>query len=359
MALEYKSILKRVKISEVAESLDRIQRESLETEGVQVKYNLNFIVPVTSKEAGSAFKEIFESLAAFHPCRYFLIEVSDEIESLEAEIGVYETDSARGVKSTSELVRVKASYESLKALPSIIRAQRAEGLSTELLLIDKDLPQSSLGLFLPLVDKLIFDSRTINADETLLNGLLIQNLKLVDVKWAALSPWREQLREAFDRRILQNMLPHIKRVKICRNASRAQSSRAVPLTAGWIMHSLSCSLSSLGARGFECVFEDGRTLLLDLDTKVESPGYEGIVSIYLEFDMGSSKPVLSICYANGVLETSLDLDDQLMVHRKVSEEDSLVDVLKRVFTVGESMENYRDALKLALELGSLRRMYRG
>ncbi|MCB0318646.1 MAG: glucose-6-phosphate dehydrogenase assembly protein OpcA, partial [Bdellovibrionales bacterium] len=338
---------KKVNVSQIAASLKQAQDVHHNGDNLQSKFSLNFIFPCQSLAAKAVFEEVFTVLNASHPARYFLIELDDELTDIEASIAVYTTNLSEGLLNTSEIVCLKTPVSMQNAIPSIIRSQRIPGIPTELILADANLKQNSLSTYLPLVEKIIFDSRLINPNTDFFNGLLLQNLNLVDLRWAALSPWREQLREAFDRPVLMSKLSELYSIKILAKENKSCHLKASYLLAGWLMHSMGCTLSSLGSNGFECEFEDGRKIVL-LFSSVDNQNYAEISMLEFCFNSQNTNLVLNLSYQNSYLQTTIKLEDPLKVSRALAKEDAFALALKRIFSIGESMENYKEALKGAL-----------
>ncbi|MEZ4753418.1 MAG: hypothetical protein R3A13_03800 [Bdellovibrionota bacterium] len=146
MTFDLDSMLEPVEISKVSEKLNEKQQELRTEGGAALIYNINFIVPIVSKDALEKFKKVINVIGKHYPCRYFLVEILEQAKQLTAEAGVYSFGSENTNRSFSEIVRVKTSVDTLKALPSVLRAQKIEGINTELLLIDAELPVEGLKI---------------------------------------------------------------------------------------------------------------------------------------------------------------------------------------------------------------------
>jgi glucose-6-phosphate dehydrogenase assembly protein OpcA len=175
---------------------------------------------------------------------------------------------------------------------------------------------------------------------------------LVDLRWIALAPWREQVRAVFDKPPLLDRLDALEEIEIVATAPQDEWPPSLFLLAGWILDRLQLDPVACTAGSIECRRPRGGDVRVVL--RVEAGQVARVTSIVMTGREGVVVRILR----KEALETIVE-GPYSYRWSQLLDEDSSHALLERYFLVGESTANYRGALQVAQQLVQLRRAYAG
>jgi len=278
--------------------------------------NSNLVVLLSTLAAASELESYIDSFLMLHPARFFVLVPDNTLATVEAEISARCQLVGKGEHLCTEVVRLRYPQKLTAALPNIIQANLITGSPLELLLFDAAFDRAAFSLFLPMAEVVIFDSadfplQSVKATE---QSLLKSSAHLLDFKWLALGAWRDQIKLAFEKPAIAALMNKLARVELTGFSS--------PLLAGWLK-------ARLAARSIEIA--------------VGSPA--GTPSVQFTFTSGERISIVKGTDSKGQrLETVIELGSKLRFSAPYEEENHL-ELLKRYYSIGESIANYRDALR--------------
>jgi len=302
--------------------------------------------------------QFISELAMIHPSRFFLISLEPGLPSLEAQVALRCHGLSASQKVCSEVVRISCPADMLGALPGVVRANLIAGTNNELFVLDAGVNDALMKVLMGLANQVFFDSAELERRLYLISEFAAFADTLVDLTWLELEPWRQELKEAFDRPLLRGFLPALSLIKL-----EAQVPRIGPpgghlpwrlaLMAGWLISCLKLEVVGYRAGVFEAVTAAGRRVYIQtgLQTDSERCGLSALEFMFLE--PGKKEVRLSVKnQKNEVLETTVQPFEDFKSVRPLRRESRFAYV-RRYFQIGEAGFSYRDALRNALDVLSL------
>lgn len=219
----------KVDIAWIQKQLDELWKmlyqELSEGEAVTRACMSNLIVFCDNQTQSQDVENAIPSIVQMHPARVILLvgEGGTEPSGIEAFISGCYRALASGWQVCAELIKVVASANTLRRLPSVTRAQLVGDLPTTLWWASTQPPPFAGKLFFKLADmseQIIYDSigwthpskgmqamsRWVTAER---NEYVIYNLA-----WRRLKPWRSLLRQVLDPAVHPGALENVSRIRI-------------------------------------------------------------------------------------------------------------------------------------------------
>lgn len=310
--------------------------------------NGNFII-LHSSDAASP-EDLIVKLAQVHPARFFIITLDDSIAQLNAQVATQCHLVAGGVSVCSEVVRIGLARSSLAALPSVIRANRLPGKHSELLVLDKNIKASEIGLILALVDDLIIDS-PVRGNVSEIFELSKKLQSTVDVAWLQLAEWRDHLRALFDRMPAQSLLCSLSKITIEAPFKDNSPTPAALLMAGFLIARLGLELNGASSKSISLRSVAGNKVELNFVANNDDFGC-GLRS--LKF-FGKSSDRIECTRNQDSFQGQVEVGSEKFSTANPATNELTESLLFRYYAIGVSLENYPAALDRAVALDKLLR----
>jgi len=327
--------------------------------------SVNLILLAPSKEFLVPIEEAIVCLSTVHAGRIFTI-IGDETRSdIGVEIDIRLTPLSKTEEVATEVIRIVAPERLFQALPSILRAHLLSGITTELFIVEPLKNSILLNLLSPFVEECLLSSRQFENHLEEIEIIASRGAKIVDLEWIGMAAWRDQLKYIFERFGGENLPDRLESIAL---TAITNNDKVIPanalLFAGWLVNRLGLDVVAFGNGGYECRFPIGmKKQSIRLDLKVEKgPEHGTLVELSCEFTPRGglrTHTVLRMNRSNSeTLETLVDLgpggaSQFLRLSRPLDSGDTL-EYLTRYYVIGESVTNYRAALKSGIELQNLR-----
>ncbi len=325
----------------------------------------NSIILAPDKSNLAKIDEILDRFTVIHPGRIFVVIVDDAAKGIGAEISARSAPISKSDNVFSEIIRITLPSNSIQALPSIIRSNLLTGMSTELFIFDPIKGTALIETLSHLTDEIIFDSSIFDADLTLVVDFIRSGEGLVDLQWIGCAPWRDQIRALFERFSTDDLLERLAAVEI-KSISKIKDHppSASLLLGGWIVETLGLEFVSYEKSRYECRLagyskrsHEPNGFNLSFTTKEgSSSSVEEMVLSFRDVtacgDPVRSGPRRVRLVRAEALETVVEMFGSSSPLRFCCPkgEEGLLPRLERFFMIGESVKNYRGALRSALEL---------
>lgn len=312
--------------------------------------NGNFIIFRSQQDRSP--EELIVKLAQVHPARFFIITVDDSVKQLSAQVAAQCHLVAGGVSVCSEVVRIGLPHSDLLALPSVVRANRLPGKSSELLVLDSNIKQVEIEQLLPLVDDLIFDSSA-RAGVSDVYSLSRSVHSTIDVAWLQLAEWRDHLRALFDRAPAQSLLGSLTRFSIeCEFVDNYPKAGAL-LMAGFIIDRIGLRVVRGGKNEIELLSSAGSKVVLDF-VEIKEKVTCGVKALRF---LGMDKDVIECIRGKDNFESQLRVGVEKLRTSNPASDESVEAALFRYYGIGVSLGNYPAALERAVVLEKLQRQF--
>ena len=347
-------------LSKISSALDAAF-SSLDRPGEQTlrSASANCIVLVPSPQLLPSSEKAVEVLSQIRPGRFFVLICDDTATSITAQVATRCHVISKSERSCSDVVRLTSSPEQWTAVPSIVRANLVTGVVTELYLMESiaQRPFMLEGLS-SVTDLIVVDSAMFDENLSQIQSLRTVTNSIVDLEWIAGAPWRDQLRNIFERPLVAARLPALESVAVTCASGRGEQAPAVGLLfCGWLLSRLHLDPVAIGSSGYECR-GSGMVKHINFDLRIV-PG-AGPRSAIQEVLFTFSEPqggTIKLSRAE-LLETVVNLGQHYRLTRPL-EEESAISRVQRYFLIGESFKNYTESLRSGLLLESLRHGFIG
>ena len=172
-------------------------------DGLSRTLTMNFIA-VGREQAEQRFMETCGYVLDRHPCRAFLLVMSDSNEPIVARVqGTLQQHGRRGTAMVLEKIAIRGDWREFDKLPGVIRPLLVADIPVQLFWMG-DL-QERIACFTALAkmaDQAIVDSGGFRDPETDIDTLAAlrreSSAPITDITWLRLRPWRRALAEAFE-----------------------------------------------------------------------------------------------------------------------------------------------------------------
>lgn len=324
--------------------------------------NTNMILLVGGVKELERVEGLLESLSLTHPSRFFLLYSDAKLGGLETSVAAKCLLVAKSEHVCCEVVRIGVPNEkNLAEAKSVVQANLLTGMSTDLFLYYPATSLQTVDLLAPLADTLFFDSRALEREQEKINHISRMPLTLVDFEWVRLADWRDAVKAIFDRGAVMSLLPFTRSIRVVASATGGTNAASMAglLLTGWIVSRLGLQVHGYSSRsGFECKDSSGRSVKLDLLFASDSNETQPLeIAFHFERQTTHSGDPHVIMERESAdrLEISVDVGGQSFNTSRSLDSGEISNFIVRYFSVGESIANYRAALRKGLELESLRR----
>lgn len=344
-------------ISEISNALNASEVVARDGERVTPSAVRNIIIFVPNVKFRDRLEEYLDILSQIQPARYFVMYRDSKITELQASVSTRGGDDGGGIVY-SEVVRLIVPLLDFAPVAPVIRANLLPGVSTEVILSGLDkLLEEELSQIVPLGDKVIIDTGEQEGLLPTVTKLLDHGPTFVDLDWIRLSPWKDQIRLAFEYVQLKEQISQIAAI-IIKVRSGENDRKVVPsqslLLAGWIAVRLNLEVMAYGNSEFECRTSSGRVVRIRFEF-VNSTSKVSQLDFLHNFDdpsESSSNLVLSISLSELFSSQSGVCPEYRQT--AVADDLSLKSLLTRFYLQGESIRTYNAALRQASALESLK-----
>lgn len=324
--------------------------ESMEEEGKVTRFATNnLLIAVSSEKSLDEVEEFIDLLSIVHPSRFFVINAASDPKELSAEVSARCQLLGKNEHVCSEVVRLHVGAERVECIPSLLLANLITGVPTECFVFDERANTDIIDQLLLMSEAVYFDSGEFDHNVEMVHHLSSSKASLVDLQWVKLSPWREQIRIAFERADAKELVGSLKNITII---SSGESGAAAPtrLIAGWLLSKLGLEVRAAhtGLIGFK---RDGGEVRLGFEN-IKSDAPSELQEVQLEFTPGKGGNRSMRFLKGHTLDSFIEIDRPIR-HAAVLEADDKLSRMKRFFTIGESMINYPAALKRSLVIERL------
>ncbi len=300
----------------------------------------NFIILVSKKELLPTLEPLLDSFSESYPSRFFVVYFDQSLQKVEAEISARCHFYSHKERTCSEIIRFGATRELISGVSNAIRSNALGGMPSDLLVFDPGISAKDLSFFLPLIDRVIYDSSSMDTGTIAL--LSDSDITSVDLDWIRISVWRDEIKSEFGKTTLLSSLTKLSKVSIRATSPDSALPFCAKLLAAWIVNRIGLKVGEKGSSGYKCLAPDGSTIDLVIE------GCKGgdaprIDELTMSFDNGKY-----IRLKRGErLETEVSLGTSYKVSRSLRDE-SVSGCFTRFFLIGESITNYSEARATAL-----------
>lgn len=306
--------------------------------------SMSQILLARDKQSLSAKGDLVQTLSEVRPGKFFELYFLPEGTALETSVAAHCVALDKKLHMCTEFIRIGGSPAMLPAMLSIVRAHGLTGVRSELFLGDWDLDRRMVLGVVGAVDQVMFDS-TEAKDFGEVVGLVRELPSAIDLLWAGLAIWREQVRSIFEREILRAMLPNLSGITI---DCQGRAPIGAWCLAGWLLTKLGFA-GRFVKSGDELVCENikGQKLRLAVrETKEKDTG--SLTALSMEFPAGKRLGHVRF-EKREELWVSVDVGTGYSYRRRL-EDETTIGKLKKYLLIGESMTNYVRSLTLGHEL---------
>jgi len=169
---------------------------------------MNYI-GVSEKRDALRHEEMLQRVLARHPCRAFMITLDEDAETIVASVTADLRQQGKSRVMVLERISLQCSLQQIPKLPGLIRPLVVNDIPVHFYW-GAPLPQNELRLLLlgELADQTTVDSGTFTDPERDLKRVMdLPELRIVDLAWFRLAPWRRALAEAFETFEWQREMP--------------------------------------------------------------------------------------------------------------------------------------------------------
>lgn len=336
----------------------------------------NAIFPLASAEHLVPLDILLEKLAIFHPSRFFVIVPDLQSHEMTGEITArchLLPSSKDGITEhlCSEVIRLRVPPDAVQAFPSVLRSQFLPGVSTDLFLIDGRVSAEWLARTIALSERVYLDSALFEGRSEVFDLLGGFRGSCIDLQWVGLGSWREQIKIIMSHPLCPGLVRGVDRIEIVA-AHSAKRVGALPISAallaGWFIDRLGLQVQGMAGDGFDCLNGEGGAVRIVFQLSTGDPvrpsdSADSFSASWTSGDGGGS--ILSALVhgiirggvqvaartelRDGSLESSVRASQTVRFARP-TEDESFEGRLRRYFAIGESIFNYRPALRAAIEL---------
>lgn len=313
--------------------------------------NTNVIIAVSSRGALDRVDAAVDALSLVHPSRFFVVFVDDELPDVVTEISARCHGLSKSSHVCSEVVRIGTPRSKLWTVPSIIRGNFMVGTAAELYLFDAAVSRELLDSLAPLVDSILFDSGDFSDRVDMVAEAARYCGNLIDVQWIGLGPWRDEIKTAFSKQPVRELLRGLDDVTVrAAGGTRETPPFVALLLGGWIVERLGLTqvCGRHGALRGRLPLARNREVRLSFESlpapeaRVEEVRFAGTLP-------GGGVGSVRVIHGAGGLETIIEAERAYRSLRPI-EEESREGLIRRFFLIGESTANYNAALRAALHI---------
>lgn len=329
-----------VPLSQIGSKLEALFSELKGEENAYARAaNVNVIVLAPKGSSDN----LIEALSHARPSRFFVVSLLPKGSELAVEVSAqchpvgYVVSEGHYV--CSEIVSITGCWEDVSRIAGIIRANVISGMPIELIMFESFSDLKRIRAIVDLAERIYFRGTQFSIDA--LEEALTVPTTLVDTDWIRLNVWREAIRLGYSDLSSSGRAGKVKGISIS-----ASNRMLALLLTGWIVSRLGLSVSALGGSGIECEGQSGERILVGIKEAATS-------KLSIEFERGK----IDLSETKDTLELRVNGEGTKESHFPIKQE-SDIELLKRYLLIGESIANYRDALKVALEIEALDKRFR-
>jgi len=287
-----------------------------------------------------------DSLTLVNPSRVFVLSIDDSVEGITLDVGGRCHRVSPSVILCSEVAKVTVPRHRLPELPSVLRAHMLSGARIEAVILQEAIPDWIEQLTGSLAQTVYIDTRVTAGAAQTVPRFWYRKERVIDCAWMWLNPWREVIRQAFDRADLSERLLNLSRVNFTFSHGAGASLLSLLLLPGWIQGRLGLELREVEGTRVLLGTEDG-TRSVEFNF-VEVDEGRGSVNGMAFFDR-SEEPFLQLRVVNEILEGQFDEARSWVPLRRYGGEGSR-ELLERYFLIGASMTHYQSSFRNAVRL---------
>lgn len=293
----------------VASALDKLHRAAIRAEGAeqtQVRLSVLNIVaacndPALVDDAIAAVMTVVER----HPARAIVINADrNRPQMIESDIALRRSPTA----SYIELVRLDIGGEAALHLTSIVQPLLIPDIPVQLWIVGSPpLDQAFSPDTVSLCDRLILDSAAYADVRGTLQRITdaLQRyggaLKLSDIAWERIRPWREAVAHAFDGPGVRDWLRHITGVDVVSAGDHPAPESW--LLAGWLASRLR--------------WDDRTSPDIDISAVPELHAAHGLLHLRIRCQRGRHTARINVEQRRNVLDTAIDIDAGVVASRAI------------------------------------------
>lgn len=164
------------------------------------------LIAVTDPDHEATMRDVVDQLPRRHPCRAFVVIVDKACSSIETTIAAQAQDRPGGREIVLEQITLRSSLDDFHKLAGVIRPLLVSDIPTHhywATALPKRLDR--LHILGDLADQVLLDSRLFDDPlvdlgrvQSVEHGVGEQDLRITDLTWFRVRPWRRALAEAFE-----------------------------------------------------------------------------------------------------------------------------------------------------------------
>lgn len=292
-----------------------------------------------------------DSLTLVNPSRVFVISVKDDAADISLDVGGRCHRVSPSVILCSEVAQITVPRHRIAELPSVLRAHMLSGARIEAVILQESIADWVEHLTGALAQTVYLDSRVTAGAAQAVPRFWYRKERVIDCAWMWLSPWRDSIKQAFDRADLRERLSAVSRIVFRITPGEDVSLLSLLLLPGWIQGRLGLEVREVRGDTVVLATEDGRFVEFVFEGPSCGEGElapEGMVG-GISFLGRSGEPFLQLRRAGSLLEGQFEERGCWAPLRRYDGQESR-ELLERYFLIGASMTHYPSSFRNAVRL---------
>lgn len=361
----------QIGLDKISSELERIY-DSNEVVGVRVRPGSggNILIPVLisgnaqlDTQINTEINNLVNLLQEIRPARIFILKIRSAVFEATAAVNALCNKLNEEEYVCSERIEINAPVHALRSVLSVLRVNFLPGQGSTVVAFDGGVPREWFEQLVQICDELVIDTEKFAHRTELFSFLVNVKSTVVDIRWLALSTWREVIRTVFGSVELRSRLSELENIDI-----KISGAGAPPLLwgidtilmAGWLIDRL----------GLDIIRSDGKAITLRPASKqYGSRGKDSqAASLTMRFYRGVTDDSaritsISFCIGSDIVVALTAGPGAKLVEATIKRgaavisryshprgADGAVELLQHFYLVGESIANYKRALRIAMGL---------
>lgn len=350
---------KECPLTKIEPTLEGLKAGLSHATGILPATSKNFVIFTSKDEV--ILEPILETLARIQPTRLFHLACNKAAQDYSAQVRIMPGPGG-AAEGCSECIQLKIPATSLTSLPHLVRAHLVPGMITDFFLPDWDGYELEVLLTLKeMADRIIFDSGILQHGLSPIGRTLGFSEKLIDLEWIRLGAWKDQVRSVFREKRFRDFILGLDTIVITTRAGTLIPNGAL-LFGGWLLSRLGFEVRAYGNARYECRRSDGKIIHLEYAVGQGSEPVQGFTFRQAGLNGSSTEITATLVsreqFTAKIIKTGANFEPAFQSSIPLDELEVSA-LLNRFFLVGESIKNYSQSLKKALECETLRRGFSG
>ena len=306
----------------------------------------------------SELDDALERFAVLQPSRFFVIRFLEQGSEPSVTLAGRCHETPAGTTVCSEVIDISFAPNDIQRITSLIEACFVPGTIRQAAAFSLTDHCDVVQQFVPIVDEVFFDSDFVAGALQLVDILPQKDHMPVDLQWIKWAFLRDAVKDVFGHADASAKLVDVDEIAL--SVSLSGVSRLPPsllLLLGWILSRLNLEPLALSKRGYECQnVVTKRATIVRTDVSESPQEHEGL-ELSFSASGESFVSLKTVCEGENWNIQSFCFGTPSSAPHKVRVFTDSASLLKRHFHIGESLINYPQAARVAVQLRSLQRAF--